>query len=200
VRGRPGRSCGRRRAQREEGDCCMLMKSSTSGAVQNFCRHKEDRILWPASGWVFLVCFADFCGMSIGVRERRIRRCGKSVPLGRNLILCFLCQIGKCQPLHTSTVGLERRVAHLRLTRVFKITPHEISSAAQLQHFLDSGYPCGVALCPILRATILQSSPHRQLGLSDSPVCRLVANSMLSNNCLDHIRFFLKNLQFSKLK
>ena len=72
MRGRPGRSCGRGRVQREEGDCCMLMKSSTSGAVQKFCRDKEDRILWPASGGVFLVCFADICGMSIGVRGVRI--------------------------------------------------------------------------------------------------------------------------------
>ena len=49
---------------------------------------------------------------------------------GGNLILCFLCQIGKCRPLQTSTVDLEQSVAHLRLTGVFKITPYEISSAA----------------------------------------------------------------------
>ena len=57
---------------------------------------------------------------------------------GGNLILCFLCQIGKCRPLQTSTVDLEQSVAHLRLTGVFKITPYEISSAARLQSFLDS--------------------------------------------------------------
>ena len=85
----------------------------------------------------------------------------------------------------------EQRVAHLRLTRVFKITPHAISSSARLQSFLDSGYHHVVAPCGPSWGSPLSCPLHgRQLGPSVSPVCTLATNSMFPKYCLDHIRFF----------
>lgn len=183
----------------EERDCCMLVKSSTKQGLVKFCRHKEDRILWPASWLGFLVCRSLWnvyrCQGKVNLAMWKVSSFGE-----RKLDFVFLIlSNGRTYDLSGPlAMSLEQRVAHLRLTRrVFKTPPPQNLLCSRLS-FLDSRYHRRGGPVPHLRATTLQSS-HRQLGLSDSPVCRLVTNSMLSNPAWI-TSGFLKNLQLSKLK